>query len=95
MVASIFTDFTDWIDDPSWTQMLLLLVFAVGSGALVGALVGGVIDRRASVSAGITASVGLGAVVLSTASSPRGSPVVRSRRSGLNRPTSRARSGSG
>jgi peptide/nickel transport system permease protein len=55
--------FSSWVEDPSWTQLFLLLVMSVVTGALVGSAVGGVIDRRAAVSAGVWASLGVGAVV--------------------------------
>jgi peptide/nickel transport system permease protein len=56
--------FTSWIEDPTWTQLLLLLVFSLATGAVVGSVVGGEIDRRAAISAGMWASIGVGLVVV-------------------------------
>lgn len=56
--------FDSWISDPSWTQLLLLLAFSLITGAVVGSVVGGVIDRRPAVSAGMWATVGVGLIVV-------------------------------
>jgi peptide/nickel transport system permease protein len=56
--------FAPWIEDPSWTQLLLLLFFSLATGGFVGSVVGGVVDRRASISAGMWASIGVGLVVV-------------------------------
>jgi peptide/nickel transport system permease protein len=56
--------FAPWIEDPSWTQLLLLFFFSLATGGLVGSVVGGVVDRRAAISAGMWASIGVGLVVV-------------------------------
>jgi len=55
--------FADWIQDPTWTQLFILFVLTLVTGAVVGAAVGGVIDRRASINAGIAAAVTVGGLV--------------------------------
>lgn len=55
--------FSSWVEDPTWTQLLLLFVFSLVTGAVVGAAVGGVIDRRAAISAGMWTTIGVGLVV--------------------------------
>ena len=57
------TLFSSWIDEPSWTQIFLLTIMAFATGALVGALIGGEVDRRASISTGMVTTLGLGAVI--------------------------------
>ncbi len=56
--------FSSWIEDPSWTQLLLLVVFSLATGAVVGAVVGGEIDRRAAISAGMWTTIGVGLIVV-------------------------------
>ena len=56
--------FSSWIEDPSWTQLVLLFAFSLVTGAVVGSVVGGEIDRRAAVSAGMWTTVGVGLVVV-------------------------------
>jgi peptide/nickel transport system permease protein len=56
--------FSPWIEDPSWTQLVLLFVFSLVTGAVVGSVVGGEIDRRAAVSTGMWATVGVGLIVV-------------------------------
>jgi peptide/nickel transport system permease protein len=56
--------FSSWIEDPSWTQLVMLTFLSLATGAVVGSLVGGVIDRRAAVSAGMWATIGVGLVVV-------------------------------
>jgi peptide/nickel transport system permease protein len=56
--------FSSWIEDPSWTQLVLLFVFSLATGAVVGSVVGGVIDRRPAVSAGMWATIGVGLIVV-------------------------------
>jgi peptide/nickel transport system permease protein len=55
--------FSSWIDEMSWTRMLILTILALGAGGLVGAAVGGEIDRRSAIHAGITASFFAGTIV--------------------------------
>jgi peptide/nickel transport system permease protein len=56
--------FSGWIEDPSWTQLVLLLGLSLATGAVVGTVIGGVIDRRAAVSASMAATIGVGLVVV-------------------------------
>lgn len=56
--------FSSWIADPSWTQLLLLTLFAAATGTVVGFLAGGVIDRRPAIRAGVAAAFGVGLVTL-------------------------------
>lgn len=56
--------FSSWIEDPTWGQLALLTFFALVTGAGIGSLVGGEIDRRAAVSAGMWATIGVGLVVV-------------------------------
>lgn len=58
------TIFSDWIDDPNWTKLFLLLVFTIATGLAVGAAVGGEIDRRLAMRAGAVASFGVAAIIL-------------------------------
>ncbi len=55
--------FSDWLVDPSWTQLAImaLLSFAIGAGA---AFVFGGIDRRAATSAALTAAFLVGMLVV-------------------------------
>jgi peptide/nickel transport system permease protein len=53
-----------WIDDMSWTRLLLLLIISLGSGAAIGALIGGEIDRAASSRAGMMATFLVGVIVV-------------------------------
>jgi peptide/nickel transport system permease protein len=62
VVGSIVFD--SWIEDPTWTQLALLLSFSLATGAVVGSVVGGVVDRRAAVSAGMWATIGVGFIVV-------------------------------
>ncbi|MEM9468465.1 MAG: ABC transporter permease [Actinomycetota bacterium] len=56
--------FSSWLDDMSWSRMFILLVLALATGAGVGALVGGEIDRRPAVQAGVSAAFGVGVLVV-------------------------------
>jgi peptide/nickel transport system permease protein len=56
--------FSSWIEDPTWTQLVLLVVFSLVTGSIVGAVIGGEIDRRAAVSTGMWATVGVGLIVV-------------------------------
>jgi peptide/nickel transport system permease protein len=56
--------FSSWIEDPSWTQLVLLFVLSLVTGAVVGSVVGGEIDRRAAISTGMWATVGVGLIVV-------------------------------
>ncbi len=63
-VAVVFSIlFDSWIDDMSWTRMLILTVLTLGTGGLVGALVGGEIDRASAVRAGMLAAFLVGTIV--------------------------------
>ncbi len=55
--------FDSWIDDMSWTRMLVLTVLTLGTGAAVGAIVGGEIDRASAIRAGMTAAFLVGGIV--------------------------------
>ena len=48
----------------SWTRMAVLAVFALLTGAAVGGLVGGSVDRRAAIQSGMTATVVVGHIVV-------------------------------
>ncbi|CAN5736709.1 hypothetical protein BH24ACT5_BH24ACT5_17970 [soil metagenome] len=54
--------FDGWVADPNWSRLLILLVMAVGLGALVG-LAAGVVDRRDGIKAGIMATTLVGLLV--------------------------------
>ena len=56
--------FSSWIEDPTWGQLTLLLFFSLVTGAAVGSAVGGEVDRRPAVSAGIWATIGVGLIVV-------------------------------
>jgi peptide/nickel transport system permease protein len=56
--------FDSWIEDMSWTRMFLLAVFSLLAGAATGALLGGAIDRRAAVQAGMTSSIVVGHIIV-------------------------------
>jgi peptide/nickel transport system permease protein len=56
--------FSSWIENPDWTQMMVLLVLSLGTGAAVGGLVGGEVDRRASVTTGLASTVFVGGIIL-------------------------------
>ena len=56
--------FGSWIDSMSWTRMLVLAIFSLITGAAVGALLGGVIDRRSAMQAGMTATIVVGHIVV-------------------------------
>lgn len=56
--------FSSWIEDPSWTQLVILTFLSLATGAIVGSAVGGEIDRRPAVSAGMWATIGVGLVVV-------------------------------
>ena len=58
------TVFSGWIEDPNWTKLFLLLVFTVATGLVVGAAVGGEIDRRLAMRAGAAASFGVAGIIL-------------------------------
>lgn len=53
-----------WIEDMSWTRMFFLALISLATGAAIGAALGGPIDRRAAVQAGMTASIIVGHVVV-------------------------------
>ncbi len=61
VVASI--TFSSWIDDMSWTRMFLLTILTLGLGAAVGAALGGAIDRRSAIRAGMTSAFLVGVIV--------------------------------
>ncbi len=54
--------FDDWVSDPNWMRLVLLLAMAVALGALIGSAAGQV-DRRDGVKAGMMATVLLALVV--------------------------------
>jgi len=63
-VAVVFSIvFSSWIDDMSWTRMFVLTVITLGTGAGVGALVGGEIDRSAAMRAGMLSAFLVGCIV--------------------------------
>jgi peptide/nickel transport system permease protein len=63
-VAVVFSVvFDSWITDMTWTRMLVLTLFTLGTGAAVGAAVGGEIDRIPALRAGMTAAFLVGAIV--------------------------------
>jgi len=47
---------SSWVEDPTWSRLFIMLLLTLASGALVGFLVGGTIDRRPAMSAGMSAS---------------------------------------
>jgi peptide/nickel transport system permease protein len=55
--------FASWIDDMTWTRMLLLTVLTLGTGAAVGAVVGGEIDRTPAIRAGMLSAFLVGCIV--------------------------------
>lgn len=55
---------SSWIDDMSWLRLLVLLVVALGTGAAIGAALGGEIDRAAAIRAGMTAAFLVGTFVV-------------------------------
>ena len=61
VVASVV--FQSWIDDMNWTRVLVLTVLTLGLGALVGAALGGEIDRQPAIRAGMAAAFLVGAIV--------------------------------
>jgi peptide/nickel transport system permease protein len=56
--------FSSWVEDMSWTRMLVLLILALATGAAVGAILGGAIDRGAAMRAGMLASFVVGLIVV-------------------------------
>ena len=56
--------FRSWIEDPSWSQLIILTFFALVTGVVVGSAVGGVVDRRAAVSAGMWSTLGVGIIIV-------------------------------
>lgn len=54
--------FDDWVSDPDWWRLVLLLAMSVALGALIGSAAGPV-DRRDGIKAGIMATVLVGLVV--------------------------------
>ena len=55
--------FDSWIDNMTWTRVLVLTLLSLGTGAAVGAVVGGEIDRASAIRAGMTAAFLVGAIV--------------------------------
>lgn len=55
--------FSPLVDNMSWLRLVFLLVLSLVTGALVGAGLGGAIDRRAAVRAGMTATFLVGVIV--------------------------------
>lgn len=62
IVGTLLAD--SWIDAMSWTRLFLLLLISLGTGAAVGAVLGGAIDRRAAVQTGMATTFGVGLVVV-------------------------------
>ncbi len=62
VIGSLVLD--SWVQDMSWTRMFLLLVISLATGAAIGAVLGGEIDRRAAVQAGMTSTFIVGIVVV-------------------------------
>ncbi len=56
--------FESWLADPAWFQLFGLLAMSILTGVVIGALIGGEIDRRYSMRAGAFATVGVGSVLL-------------------------------
>lgn len=55
--------FSSWIDDMSWTRLFLLAVFSIVTGGVVGALLGGEIDRVSATRAGAMSAILVGHIV--------------------------------
>ncbi len=56
--------FDSWVESMSWTRMGLLAIFSLITGAAVGGLLGGSVDRRAAVQAGMTSSIVVGHIIV-------------------------------
>ena len=56
--------FAGWIEDPNWTKLFLLAVMSVAVGCGVGAVAGGVVDRRAAMLAGTAATFAAASLIL-------------------------------
>ncbi|MFK7918919.1 MAG: ABC transporter permease [Ilumatobacter sp.] len=56
--------FSDWVVDPNWTKIALLIVMSGLVGAGVGAAAGGVVDRRAAMRAGVAATFAAASVIV-------------------------------
>lgn len=56
--------FSAWLDDMTWSRMLVLLVLALATGAGIGAVIGGEVDRRSAVQAGMSAAFGVSVLVV-------------------------------
>ena len=61
IVASVVFD--TWIDEMTWTRMLLLTLLTLGLGAATGAVLGGEIDRRSAIRAGMASTFLVGTIV--------------------------------
>ena len=61
IVASVVFD--TWIDEMTWTRMLLLTLLTLGLGAATGAALGGEIDRRSAIRAGMASTFLVGTIV--------------------------------
>jgi peptide/nickel transport system permease protein len=58
------TIFSDWVEDPNWTKLLLLSAMSVGVGVGVGALAGGEVDRRAAMFAGAASTSAASVIII-------------------------------
>lgn len=56
--------FRSWLDDMSWTRLGLLFLLSACTGVVIGAAVGGVIDRQAATRTGFAATFGVGVIVV-------------------------------
>ena len=56
--------FSSWVADPNWTKLLVLALLTASTGVVAGALIGGEVDRRPAMIAGVTAAAGVAIVVL-------------------------------
>ncbi|WP_420453358.1 ABC transporter permease [Ilumatobacter sp.] len=55
---------SSWIADPNWTKLFVLLLATLAVGAATGAVVGGAVDRRPAVRAGMAATLLVAGIVL-------------------------------
>ncbi len=55
--------FSNWVEQPTWTGLLVLFLLSIGTGLAVGALLGD-IDRRAAMSAGAATTVMVGVILM-------------------------------